>query len=137
MRATMRLLLLSVLTLTLVGCDRSVRPPIDARADVVEDAPRQIAFSSDRLRRRTAVGTPQVARDDAGNLLYVTVPIRSAVNRPVYVDYRYAFFDDAGQQVYQSGWQAKPLEANVPDQVTFNSVTDRAADFRVDFRLAK
>jgi uncharacterized protein YcfL len=117
----------------LVGC--GVHPPIQGRQDPY--ARGQIHFSKDDLRTQTAVDAPQVARDDSGDILHVTVPIRSAINKRLYVDYRVSFFDKSGQLLNQTGWMTKTLEMNTPDQITVNSMSPRAADFQVDFRWAR
>ena len=123
-----------LLTLALLGCEY-VRPPIQGRQDPY--VPAQMHFNSDTLRRNTAIGTPELSRDQAG-LLYVTVPIRSAINKTLYVDYRVTFFDKTGQPVGEPlGWSTKTLESNTPDQIQVNSTSDRAADFQIDFRYAR
>jgi hypothetical protein len=126
--------LASVLVMSLVfaGC---VKKPIEGRADPF--VPAQIHFDSENLRKHTAVGTPNMVRDAEGRLLYVTVPIRSASNLTIYLDYRVTFFDEIHQPINQTGWFTKTLEPNVPDQVTVNSMSPRAADFQVDFRYAR
>jgi hypothetical protein len=126
-----KLLPLVVLSM-LAGC---VSPPIQGRADPYP--PNQINFASDDLRTHTAVGAPIVNRDPQGQILFVTVPIRAATNLQLYVDYRVTFVDAYGQVVWQSGWFTKTLTPNVFDQITVNSPSPRAADFRVDFRYAK
>jgi hypothetical protein len=131
---TMKLVSVALVTLMLVGCDY-VRPPIEGRQDPY--TPAQLHFASDTLRRDTAVGTPVVSRDDAG-LLYVNVPIRSAINKTLYVDYRVTFFDKSGQPVGpRLGPFTKTLDPNTPDQIQVNSTSSRAADFQIDFRYAR
>jgi hypothetical protein len=118
----------------IAGCSY-VRPPLEGRQD---PHPRsQIHFASSSLRQHTAVDEPHVSRDDAGNLLYVTVPIRSTVNKTLYVDYRATFFDQHGQVLSQTGWFTKSLQSRTPDQITVNSMSPRAADFQIDFRYAR
>jgi uncharacterized protein YcfL len=117
----------------LVGC--GVNPPIQGREDPY--GREQIQFASKGLRNATAVGEAKVTRDDAGDILHVTVPIRSAVDKRLYVDYRVSFFDHNGQLLNQTGWMTKTLEMNTPDQITVNSMSPRAAQFQVDFRWAK
>ena len=126
--------LITLLGLLLLGCDY-VRPPIQGRQDPY--VPAQMHFDSDTLRRNTAIGTPVVTRDPAG-LLFVTVPIRSAINKTLYVDYRVTFLDQSGQIVGQRlGPFTKTLEPNTPDQIVVNSTSERAADFQIDFRYAR
>jgi hypothetical protein len=128
---TMRYLSL-LLTLALCGC--WVNPPVEGRNDPYEA--KQIHFEKDELRRDTAVGRPRITRDDS-NLLYVTVPIRSAYDRVIYVDYRVTFFDSNGEVINKTTWFSKTLEANTPDQISVNSTSPRAVDFQVDFRYSR
>jgi uncharacterized protein YcfL len=121
------LLLLSVLALA--GC--GVNPPIQGREDPY--APAQVHFDSDPLRRATAIGQPVVTRDQFG-LLHVMLPIRSAVDAQLQVQYRVTFFDQNRTQLDQQSWIDKTLTANTPDQISVNSVDKRAADFQIDFR---
>ena len=60
------------------------------------------------------MGTPHVSRDAAG-ILFVTVPIRSAVDQQLYVAYRATFTDENGNVVDRTGWAPKTLPANTPD----------------------
>lgn len=117
----------------LTGCDY-VRPPIEGREDPY--LPAQIHFNSNTLRRDTAVGTPIVRRDASG-LLHVTVPVRSAINKTLYVDYRVTFLDRNRQVVERLGPFTRTFEPNTPDQIQVNSTTPRAEDFQIDFRYAR
>lgn len=128
-----RFLLVTALTAFLAGC--GVRPPIEGRADPY--VPAQIHFDSRALKRDTAVGVPIARRDQAG-LLVVTVPIRSAINKTLYVDYYVTFFDEHGTPVGpKMGPFTKTLQANTPDSITVTSLTPRAADFQIDFRYSR
>ena len=126
-------LLLTALLATLAGC--GVKKPFEGRHDPYPAG--QIHFSSKFLEDSTAVGRPIATRDDAGGILYVTVPIRSTRNEPLPVDYRVTFLDPNGQAISQSGWFTRTLTPNTPEQITVNSMGPRAADFEVDFRPAK
>jgi hypothetical protein len=128
----MKRLLLIPLLMIFAGC--SVNPPIEGRADPYQSA--QIHFDSDELRRDTAVGSPILARDDS-DLLRVTIPIRSAIDKTLYIDYRVTFFDRTGTPIEHFGPFTKTLDPNTPDRVQVNSTTPRAADFQVDFRYAR
>jgi hypothetical protein len=121
------LLLMSVLTLA--GC--GVNAPIGGRADPY--APSQVHFDSEEIRQDTAIGGPILARDQFG-LLHVTLPIRSAVDLQLHVQYRVSFFDANRGLLDQQSWIDKTLTANTPDQIDVNSVDKRAADFQIDFR---
>jgi hypothetical protein len=114
-----------------IGCADTVKPPILAREDSYQRE--QIHLTSLDVRRHTAVEAPILSRDDAG-LLFVTVPIRAATDQKLYVDYRVTFFDRTGVVLNQTGWLHKTLPPNIPDQITFNSTSPRAADFQMDLR---
>lgn len=120
--------------LLILGCN-TVRGPIEGRADPF--VPPQVTFASGDLSKSTAVGVPNLQRDDAGNLLHVTVPIRSAINKTLYVDYKVSFYDAGGGVLSETGWMTKTLEANTPDSISVNSTSDRAADFRLALRWAR
>jgi len=131
----LKLALLSVAVagaVILAGC---VKPPIEGRLDPY--TPSQIHFAQKELRNETAVGTPTASRDDTGNILYVSIPIRAATNKELHIDYRVTFFDKNQQMLNQTGWFTKTLSPNIPDTITVNSMGSRAADFQVDFRYAQ
>ena len=127
-----RLISLSLLTLMLAtGC---VKAPLEGRLDPHES--KQIHFANADLRRRTAVGMPTAQRDEAGNILYLTVPVRAATDTELHVDYRVTFFDRNGQVLNQTTWFTRTLSPNVPDYITVNAMGPRAADFQMDLRWA-
>ncbi len=126
-------LIASLACLMLAGCS-DVRPLVEGRQDPYK--PAQIHFDTDTIRRDTAVGQPIVTRDESG-ILHVQVPIRSALNKTLYIDYRVTFFDRNGQTLETLGWFNKTFEPNTPDTISVNSTSTRAADFQVDFRYAK
>jgi hypothetical protein len=129
-----RISLLAISTLALLGCN-TVRGPIEGRADPF--VPPQVTFASSDLAKSTAVSAPNLQRDDAGNLLHVTVPIRSAINKTLYVDYRVTFLDAGGGVVSETGWNTKTLEANTPSSISVNSTNSRASDFVLSLRWAR
>lgn len=120
----------------LAGC-QGVNAPVAPRSDPF--VPRQIEISDPGLRRRTAFGEPIVTRDEGGNLLFITLPVRNTTNNPLAVEYRVTFFDPNGQPLpgYPTTWIPKNLPARSPDRITTNSTSPRAADFQIDFRYAK
>jgi Protein of unknown function (DUF1425) len=128
---TLRAVALTLVWSAIAGCADTPKAPITARHDPYQRE--QIHLASMELRRHTVVEEPRMSRDDAG-LLFVTVPIRSDTNLKLYVDYRVTFFDRNGDQINQTGWLHKTLTPNVPDQITFNSTTPRAADWQMDLR---
>src|SRR4051812_17773524 len=130
----MKSVLITMAVVLLAGCN-PVKKPFEGRNDPHPAG--QIHFASKFLEDSTAVRTPVASRDETGNILYVTVPIRSTRNQPIYLDYRVTFFDRNGQQLNQTGWFTRTLTPNGPDQITVNAMGPRAADFQVDFREAK
>jgi uncharacterized protein YcfL len=127
------LILFPLIAGALGGC--GVNPPIQPRMDPY--TPSQIHMDSDQLRSDTAVGTPNVHRDDNG-ILFVTVPIRSAIDKTLYVDYYVTFFDKNGQPIGERlGPRTITLDPNTPSSITANSTTPRASDFQIDFRYAR
>ena len=130
----MKQLLVICCAVLLGACTNSVNPPIEGRADPYRAA--QIHFDSDQLRRDTAVGVPILVHNESG-MLVVTIPLRSAIDKSLYVDYRVTFFDRNGVPIERYGPFTKTLDANTPDQIQVNSTSTRAADFQVDLRYAK
>jgi len=134
MKQALVILTVALTVAAFLGCRPEVRAPVVGRNDPHDR--QQIHFNDDEIRRDTAVGAPIVKRDLNG-LLYITVPVRSAINKTLYVDYRVTFFDKTSQVLSQTGWFTKTLEANTPDQITVNSYDKQAEQFQVDFRYAR
>ncbi len=129
--------ILTTITLTALllaaGCNKP-RPYNTGRGDPF--IPPQWAVSEPDLATDVLLGTPILSRDDAG-ILFVNAPLRSDIDKTIYVDYRATFLDRNGQVVYETNWSRKTLQANVPDQLSFNSLDARAADVRIAIRYAK
>ena len=68
----------------------------------------------------------------------IALPIRSASNYDLRLDYRVTFFNTNGSILYQGSWEAMPLLVhNVPSELRFNSTTGEAADWRLDLRYSR
>lgn len=130
----MRVATTLLVLVAMAGC-RSINPPIEGRAEPY-GLP-QITFASEGLRQSTAVTPPAVQRDDAGNLLFVTVPIRNTTSKAYTIDYKTTFLDRNGGYLSETGWLSLPLEANSPATIQVNSTSARAADFQIAIRRAK
>src|SRR3954447_2130689 len=130
----MKHLLVICSALLLGACTGTVSPPIQGRADPYPTA--QVHLDSEQLRRDTAIGTPILVHNESG-MLIVTLPIRSAIDQTLYVDYRVTFFDRNGVPIERYGPFTKTLDGHTPDQIQVNSTTTRAADFQIDLRYAK
>jgi uncharacterized protein YcfL len=122
-----------LLILFSVGC--AVREPIAGRADPYR--PHQVNFADPDLANKTAIAPPMTERRNG--LLYVTVPVRSSVNRDLHVDYRVTFFNEQGTPIEgPTHWTSGPtLIANTPSYIQFNSLSANAADFQLDLRYAQ
>jgi uncharacterized protein YcfL len=136
--ARMQSVVLSCLAMVVFsGCAR-VEPPSRGRADVTDH--RRIFFSQadkEYLRESTAILEENLSRDQAG-LLNVTIPIRSAVPRSLYLEYNYEFYDHTGRAIESpKSWQPVVLEAGSPNTIQFTSVSPQAADYRVNIRLQR
>jgi hypothetical protein len=117
-----------------VGCNNSVSDPIQGRQDMYRAGdPTQVFLDSTDLRNDTAFDTPAVTRD-ANGLLHVSVPIRSVINKQLYVEYRVIFFDREHQEIDRSPWRDKTLAADLPDRVSITSTNPRAESFQLHFR---
>jgi uncharacterized protein YcfL len=130
----MKRLLLIPAMLAFTGC-AFVKPPIEGRLDPY--VPAQVHLDSDALRRDTAIGAPVTTLNESG-LLSVTLPIRAASNKTLYVDYRVTFLDRSGTPVGPTlGPFTKTLEANTPDRIVVVSPTPNVNDFQIDLRYAR
>ena len=125
----------AILTLMLLSLGCAVREPIAGRADPYPA--HQVNFADPDLANKTAVSPPRTERRNG--LLYVTVPVRSSVNRDLHVDYRVTFFNENGVPIEGPGnWTSGPtLIANTPSYIQFNSISGNAADFQLDLRYAQ
>lgn len=131
-------IILSVVALIgLAGC-RSVTPPSRGRADVTDHT--RVFFETahqEQLRNSTAILEERIGRDQF-NLLTVTVPIRSTVSRPLYLEYSYEFFDRNGRSVEGPlGPRRLTLDGGSPGTIQFTSTSEVAEDYRVTIRFQK
>lgn len=124
--------LLAVLVGVAAGCD--VRPTYVGRNDPY--AARQIQFTSEELQNDTAVSQPIVSRDPSG-YLHVSIPIRSAIDNDLHVDYQTQFFDASGAMIETTAWHTVTLPANTPTSVSDICTSPAAANFQMTFRYAK
>ena len=120
------------------GCQTGVNAPHYTRADSYDMG--HITLSGkhgDDLRRQTAFAQEHVDRDQYG-LLVVTIPLRSAVDHTLYLEYQYTFFDANGGVVEgPMGWTPITLEAASPGTIVFHSTQPTAAEFHVNIRYLR
>ncbi len=121
----------------LAGC-QGVQPPARGRADITSHD--KVFFSKEqgeRLRKSTAILGDRVDRDQFG-MLTVVVPIRSAVNDTLYLEYQYEFLDEVGRKVEGPiGWLPIVLEAGSPATLQFTSTSLKAENYRVTIRFQR
>lgn len=125
--------LLSSLTLGgFAGC--SGKAPITGRADPYISE--QIHLTNDDLADKTRLSPPSMERRNG--ILYVTVPIRSAVDKDLHVDYRVTFFNELGTPIENTNWMGgTTLYARTPQYIRFNSTSANAANFQMDIRWSQ
>jgi hypothetical protein len=129
------LLLTATMALGALSFGCAVEPPKQPRNDPFPAS--QIHVDSDELKNDTAVGTPIVSRD-ANGLLVVTVPVRSAIDKTLYVDAHVTYFDKNGQPIGERlSLGTMVLDPYTPSRITFISPTPRADDFQLDLRYAR
>jgi uncharacterized protein YcfL len=104
--------------------------PIYARGEQY-DRP-WLMLGSEELRSNTMVGQPQRYYDES-NLLHVTVPVRNTIDKQLYVEYRYTFYDRNGATLNEiNGTKTIPPRGAV--DISGNSTSPRAEGDRA-FRL--
>jgi hypothetical protein len=119
--------------LAAAGC-HSAPEPIQPRQDVYRpDSPAQVFLDNTDLRNDTAADTPDVFRDQNG-LLHVTLPIRSVINKQLYVEYRAIFFDHTHREIDRSPWKDKTLPANLPESISITTTNPSAEFFEIHLR---
>jgi Protein of unknown function (DUF1425) len=121
--------------LLLIGGCNQVRPTYLGREDPY--APRQIQFASQELQDDTAISGAPILSRDAYGYLHVQVPIRSAVDQDLHVDYQTRFFDASDQVIETTAWHTVTLPANTPDSVSDVCTSPAATDFQMNFRYAR
>jgi hypothetical protein len=120
------------------GCSSNPPPYREGRAE--RYAPPQVQITgidAAGLEESILIDRPQTYRDPA-NLLYVTVPVRNTASQVLHVQYLYNFLDEAGRPLPANiAWNKKTLEPGSTERITFNSTSNKAADFQMDLRYAR
>lgn len=90
-----------------------------------------------RLRRDTAFGPERVTRDEFG-FMRITVPLRSAIQHTLYLEYQYTFFDGDGRLIEgPMGWTGVTLEAGSLGTIQFASTGNQAANYQLNIRYQR
>jgi hypothetical protein len=127
----MRLAIAGALLMLAAGC---VKSPITGRADPFVSP--QVNIADADLANSTAFLPPRTERKDG--LLFVTVPVRSASDYDLHVDYKYTFLNESGMPIDETGWiGGTTITRNSYTYIKFNSTSANAADFHLQLRYAQ
>ncbi len=127
----MRFALLGMFLVAVAGC---VKAPITGRADPY--VPPQVNIADADLANNTAFLPPRTERRDG--LLYVVVPVRSASDYDLHVDYKFTFLNDAGIPIDETSWiGGTTITRNSYTYIRFNSTSANATDFHLQLRYAQ
>lgn len=127
-----------MMTAMLAGC-MAKKVPV-ARGTMEGGSQYGVVLSQEQggqLRNDTAFEPERVTRDPFG-LLRVTVPMRSAIQHTLYLEYQYTFFDGSGLKIEgPMGWTPITLEAGSPGTIQFASTSPQAAQFQLNIRYQR
>ncbi|MCY2953317.1 MAG: DUF1425 domain-containing protein [Planctomycetota bacterium] len=127
----MRVAIAGMLVVVMAGC---VKAPITGRADPY--VPPQVNIADADLANSTAFLPPRTERREG--LLFVVVPIRSASDYDLHVDYRYTFLNDGGMPIDETGWiGGTTVTRNSYTYIKFNSTSANATEFHLQLRYAQ
>ena len=119
------------------ACD-TVKAPPEGRADQLSTAnyPRIVAVEG--LSEHLAFSKPMVNTASPDQPMKVTVPVRSVYDGyPLQIQYRFEFFNGAGQSLGDSGWRFEHLEPRVQKQLAAAAMKTQAEDWRLTVRPAR
>ena len=130
--------LLCLTAFAAAGCSNNPPPYREGRAERYSPPQVQITgIDAGNLQDSIVIDRPQTYRDPA-NLLYVTVPLRNTTSQVLHIQYRYNFVDEAGRPLPANiAWNRKALEPGSTERITFNSTSNKAADFQLDLSYAR
>lgn len=118
------------------GCAADTSPP-GAMGDPTDTQAYPNVTVEPALQRWIVVRSPVVER---GEIMKVTVPVRlqSATSKPIYVQYKFVFLDEAGVPLrVQSDWQFQQLEPRMERFLRGNALDSNADNWQVEIRSAR
>ena len=127
---------LALVVLAACQADPRQAPPA-LKTDPLNPAaiPQQIAIEG--IDNALVSGTPIVTPSGPQLPLRVTVPLRSIVDRPLNIQYRFEFFDAAGRSLRSNGgWVFTHLEPRTTAQVEGQALESTAASWNLVVRPA-
>lgn len=127
-----------LLVLAASGCRTgSTAPPAPGPDPIaLEDYPRVVAYGG--IAPFLVVSEPTV-RDEAGQLLRVSVPVRAATERDnLQVQYRFIFFDADGFELRsQEQWTYTVIPQGGQRMLESTALSREASDWRLEVRKAR
>ncbi|MEX0886357.1 MAG: DUF1425 domain-containing protein [Phycisphaeraceae bacterium] len=127
------LLVLVVVLAAGAGCRDTTQAPPTMRQDPLGgNYPRHVAIAG--LDHALVVEEPIVDASTATRPMSVTVPVRSVVDEPLSLQYRFRFLDERGRDLHDSGWRLERLEPRLQANLEANARQTAAADWRLEIR---
>ena len=135
MRSIPALLALLALPLIAVGCT-STKPPV-AKDDPVPVSAYPQVEAIGEANRYVLVAEPVI--NGGGNVpLSVSVPIRTTTTKDLNVQYKFVFFDAAGNALQpEMTWMPKRLLSRSQAQVSATAIDTTAVDWRLSIRMGR
>lgn len=131
------MMLMSFLCLS-AGCQDNVRAPAAVRSDPLAGGyPQKVALND--LDHGIVAEEPIVDASTPDRPMRVTVPVRSVVEHPLNVQYRFTFLDDRGRPIRgeTGGWRYVNIAPRVQVAVEASALDTNAADWRLELRPAR
>lgn len=114
--------------------------PLDRIPNVTYDEPvglyHDIAFWTKPLPRAVPVRAMRVERLPEGHLR-VVIEVRNNTGKELRIDYKVRFLDRSGVELEGGPWTHRILAARIEEQISFNSISVQAADWRFHVRWAR
>lgn len=126
-------LIVALLSLLIVGC--TAPPRVDADPDQAGGYPHIVA--QDDLNDFLTYG-PVVVKHPNDQAMQISVTIRSLEDDRQRIQYRFTFFDKAGQPLTpQMDWRQTVLPGKIRRFLSATSLNAQAVDWRLEIRVAR
>ena len=117
----------------IAGCQKPYTGPYEAQYDEYQPYP-TVTLSQASLREAIRITEPRVERLSDG-LLLVTLPLRSASDEPIHVEWRIEFLDKRGVPIEpRMNWRPLRLEPRQPESISAGSTSGDAENYNVQLR---
>ena len=120
-----------------VGCADQVKAPHAMRTDPLGAAyPQHVAMEG--LHKALVVDRPIVDPSTETRPMQVTVPVRSVVEEPIHVQYRFEFRDDRGRPLRSNtGWRFATIAPRTRAYFESNALETAASDWGLTIQPAR